>query len=83
MAVETRARATSERKEKPLRHGAAMVLEPLRKEAQMDVDSEPRDKPLSSYDESETNTDVHLRPWILCTRRLAVPPQNGRADTAT
>ena len=35
MAVETRARATSERK----RHGAAMVLEPLREEAQMAVEA--------------------------------------------
>ena len=35
MAVETLARATSERK----RHGAAMVLEPLREEAPMAVES--------------------------------------------
>ena len=58
MAVETRARAASERWGKSLRHGTAMVLEPLRKEALTDADAERRDKPLNSYDESETNTDA-------------------------
>ena len=37
MAVETRARATSERR----RHGATVVLEPLREQAQMAVALEP------------------------------------------
>ena len=35
-----------------------MVLEPLREEVLTDADAQRRDKPLSSYDESETNTDV-------------------------
>ena len=100
MGVETHANATSERKEKPLRQGAAVVSEPLREEAQMavesgvrptsatmvleqkeeltNVDSERRDKPLRSCDESETNTLRILRP-----RRLEVPPQSGRTDNAT
>ena len=39
IAVETRARATSERKGRSLRHGADMLLEPLREEVVMAVES--------------------------------------------
>ena len=43
---------------KPPETRATMVLEPLRKEALTDGDADRRDKPLNSYDDSETNTDA-------------------------